>query len=103
MKKLNMLLAASVVLVLVGCGGKSNDYTPAADASGETMFSMACTQCHTPISQDVVMVISESMASKEAIIAKFQSGSMRMPAFENINGEAADRLAEYVLSHSQTQ
>ncbi len=102
MKKVTTLLAVSALLVLVGCG-KSNEYTPPADASGEAIFSAACTQCHTPVSQDVAMVLSEGVANKEAIIAKVQSGSMRMPSFTNIQGEAADRLADYVLSHSGSQ
>ena len=46
------------------------------------------------------MLLSEKMANKEAIINKVQTGSMRMPAFKNIQGEAADRLAEYILTHS---
>ncbi|PXX09039.1 hypothetical protein C8R27_1401 [Nitrosomonas ureae] len=43
------------------------------------------------------------MANKEAIVKKFQSGSMRMPAFKNIQGEAADRLAEYILTNSEVK
>lgn len=102
MKKVNSLLVIAVVFVLVGCG-KTNDYSPAADASGEDIFGAVCTQCHTPISREVVMVLGESVANKDSIINKVQSGSMRMPAFANIQGEAADRLAEYVLANSQTQ
>jgi len=102
MKKVNSLLVIAVMLVLVGCG-KTNDYSPAADASGEEIFGAVCTQCHTPISREVVMVLGESVANKDAIVNKVQSGSMRMPAFPNIQGEAADRLAEYVLANSQTQ
>ncbi len=101
MKKMNVALTASALFILVGCGA-SNDYTPPADATGENIFSTACTECHKPLSANVAMLLSESMANKEAITKKFQSGSMRMPAFPNINGEAADRLAEYVLSHSDT-
>ncbi|PXW86906.1 cytochrome c551 [Nitrosomonas sp. Nm84] len=100
MKKLNCALTMSALLILVGCG-TSKDYTPPAGASGETIFSSACTECHKPISANVAMVLSEKVANKEAIIKKFQSGSMRMPAFKNIQGEAADRLAEYVLTNSQ--
>lgn len=102
MKKVFFLFVIFVSLVLVGCG-KTNDYTPAADASGEAIFGAVCTQCHTPISREVVMVLSEGGATKEGIINKVQSGSMRMPAFVNIQGEAADRLAEYVLANSQTK
>lgn len=49
------------------------------------------------------MILSEKAANKDAIIKKFQSGSMRMPAFKNIQGEAADRLAEYVLTNSEVK
>ena len=103
MKKLetNFMLAMLVAIpILVGCGA-GRDYTPPAGASGEQIFSSACTECHKPLSANVAMVLSEKVANKEALIQKFQSGSMRMPAFKNIQGEAADRLAEYILANSQ--
>ena len=102
MKKLNLVLTISALFILVGCGA-SKDYTPPADASGENIFSSACTECHKPLSANVAMILSEKVTSKEAIIKKFQSGSMKMPAFKNIQGEAADRLAEYVLTNSQVK
>lgn len=102
MKKLNFVLTILALFILVGCGA-SKDYTPPADASGENIFSSACTECHKPLSANVAMILSEKVASKEAIIKKFQSGSMKMPAFKNIQGEAADRLAEYVLTNSQVK
>ena len=102
MKKLYVALTISALFILAGCG-TSRDYSPPVDASGEKIFSTACTECHKPLSANVAMVLSEKVANKEAIIKKFQSGSMRMPAFKNIQGEAADRLAEYVLTNSQVK
>lgn len=102
MKKISFLLTISTLIVLAGCG-KGSDYTPAADDSGERIFSTVCTECHKPLSGDVAILLSEKMANKDAIISKVQSGSMKMPAFKNIQGEAADRLAEYVLAHSDTK
>ena len=102
MKKLNFTLTITALFILAGCGA-SRDYTPPADASGEEIFSTACTECHKPLSANVAMILSEKVANKEALIKKFQSGSMRMPAFKNIQGEAADRLAEYVLTNSQVK
>ena len=102
MKKLNFVLVISALFILVGCGA-SKDYTPPAGASGENIFSTACTECHKPLSANVAMILSEKVANKEEIIKKFQSGSMRMPAFKNIQGEAADRLADYVLTNSQVK
>lgn len=101
MKRMNFLIVVSALVVLVGCG-KGNDYTPAADASGEKIFTTVCTECHKPLSGNVAMLLSESMANKDAIIGKVNSGSMRMPSFPNIQGEAADRLAEYILANSDT-
>lgn len=102
MKTFKFALTLPALLILVGCGA-SRDYTPPADATGENIFSSACTECHKPLSANVAMNLSEKIANKEALIKKFQSGSMRMPAFKNIQGEAADRLADYVLKNSQVK
>ena len=102
MKKLSFALTLIAVVVLAGCGG-SNDYTPPADATGERIFTTACTECHKPLRGDVAMILSQNVANKEALKNKFQNGSMRMPAFPNIQGEAADRLADYLLANSEVQ
>ncbi|HNC42172.1 MAG TPA: cytochrome c [Nitrosomonas sp.] len=102
MRKLNIALTLSALFVLTACGG-SRDYSPPADASGEQIFSTACTECHKPLSANVAMILSEKVANKDAIIKKFQGGSMRMPAFKNIQGESADRLAEYILANSEVK
>ena len=60
-----------------------------------------CTKCHKPESSNVVMALSSSMANEDAIIQKIQKGSMGMPAFPNIKGEPAQRVAEFVLTHSK--
>jgi cytochrome c551 len=102
MRKLNIALTLSTLFIVTGCGG-SKDYSPPADASGEQIFSTACTECHKPLSANVAMILSEKVANKDAIIKKFQGGSMRMPAFKNIQGESADRLAEYILANSEVK
>lgn len=61
---------------------------------------MNCTGCHKPLA-DGIMALSENVANKDAIIQKVQNGSMRMTAFPNIQGEPADRLADYVLKNSR--
>ena len=102
MKKTNIALTISAFFLLTGCGA-SKDYSPPADASGEQIFSTACTECHKPLSANVAMILSDKVANKDAIIKKFQGGSMRMPSFKNIQGESADRLAEYILANSETK
>lgn len=101
MKKMALLLIVSAWAGLVGCS-KTDTYTPAENASGEDIFYANCTKCHKP-EVGSVMTISSSMANKDAIIQKIHKGSMSMPAFPNIKGEPAQRLAEFILSNSKTK
>ncbi|PXX14720.1 hypothetical protein C8R27_1132 [Nitrosomonas ureae] len=55
MKKTHFLVAVSALFILAGCGGSSNDYSPPADASGERIFSTACSECHKPLSANKAM------------------------------------------------
>ena len=103
MKKITILLTAvGLAGSLIGCS-KTDNYTPAATASGEEIFSQNCTKCHKPNTDGSVIVLSPAAANKEAIIKKVQMGSMSMTAFPNITGEPADRLAEYVLANSRAK
>ncbi|MBK6618489.1 MAG: cytochrome c [Nitrosomonas sp.] len=101
-KKLKIFLTTIAVIALSGLAGcsKTDGYTPSATASGEEIFNMNCTGCHKPLS-DGIIALSENMVTKDAIINKVQNGSMRMTAFPNIQGEPADRLADYVLKNSR--
>lgn len=99
MTKINVLFAAAALATLAGCS-KTDTYTPAENASGEDIFYTNCTKCHKPEAGSV-MSLSSSMANKDAIIQKVQKGSMGMPAFPNIKGEPAQRLAEFVLANSK--
>lgn len=102
MKITTLLLAAIAVIGLVGCS-KTDNYTPAATASGEDIFNLNCTKCHKPNTDGSVMVLNAAVANKDAIIKKVQTGSKSMAAFPNITGEPANRLAEYVLANSKTK
>lgn len=102
MKKMTLLLAISAFVSLVGCS-KTDSYTPPESASGEDIFYANCTKCHKPEAAGNVMTLNSAMANKDAIIQKIHKGSMSMPAFPNIKGEPAQRLAEFVLSNSKTK
>lgn len=97
MKKANTLLAI-MVLGLTGCAGSDN-YTPPETASGEDIFNLNCTKCHKPETGAVMRLTAG--ATKESIIAKIHKGGMTMPAFPNIKGEPAERLADYILANSK--
>jgi hypothetical protein len=102
MKKMTLILTISALVSLAGCS-KTDNYTPAENASGEDIFYASCTKCHKPESGNTVMTIDAKMANKDAIIQKVQKGSMGMTAFPNIKGEPAQRLAEFVLANSKTK
>ena len=102
MKKITLLLAVSALASLVGCS-KTDSYSPPESASGEDIFYANCTKCHKPEAAGNVMTLTAAVANKDAIIQKIHKGSMSMPAFPNIKGEPAQRLAEFILSNSKTK
>ncbi|MGH8761600.1 MAG: c-type cytochrome [Nitrosospira sp.] len=102
MKRITLLLAVSALASLVGCS-KTDSYTPPENASGEDIFYANCTKCHKPEAAGIVMTLSSATANKDAIIQKMHKGSMSMPAFPNIKGEQAQRLAEFILANSKTK
>lgn len=99
MKKTALLFTVAALASLAGCS-KSDNYTPPENATGEDIFYANCTKCHKPGNSGVMTLTAAT--SKEAIIEKVQNGSARMPAFPNIKGEPAQRLAEFILANSTT-
>lgn len=99
MKIVILMIAVYALIAVTGCS-KTDNYTPPDTISGEEMFSLNCTKCHKP-EVGAVMRLSADKISKEAIIKKINSGGMTMPAFPNIKGEPAERLAEYILENSK--
>ncbi|MXS85095.1 cytochrome c [Nitrosomonas sp. HPC101] len=96
---LPVVLPCLLLFALSGCI-RSNDYMPSSEATGEKIFKEACVQCHTPVSGNV-MVLKSEMANADAIMERVKNGKgIRMPAFPNLTGDSAQRLAEYVLENS---
>ena len=93
------LLLSGIALMLGGCSG-SNDFMPTPEMSGEEIFNAACKECHSPKS-GYVMLLSQDMNSTALITNQVLSGSMTMPSFPNLQGEPAQKLAEYVLANSK--
>ena len=102
MNKVMLSLAIAILAGLMGCS-KTDPYTPPENATGEDIFYANCTKCHKPEAPGTVMTLSTAMANKEAITQKILKGSMSMPAFPNIKGEPAQRLAEFILANSKTK
>ena len=99
MKIVSLMLATYIFIALAGCS-KTDNYTPTDTISGEEIFNLNCTKCHKP-EIGAVMRLSADRTSKEAIIKKIQSGGTTMPAFPNIKGKPAERLAKYILENSK--
>jgi len=98
-KIVSLTLVTYVFITLAGCS-KTDNYTPSDTISGEEIFNLNCTKCHKP-EVGAVMRLSADKTSKQAIVKKIQSGGMTMPAFPNIKGEPAERLAKYILENSK--
>jgi cytochrome c551 len=99
MKKLFLLSAAMITLLLAGC---SRDYTPAAGASGEDIFKAACMECHEAIEgrDNIFYELSSDKKNAEFITNKISSGSLMMPKFPNITGDSLKAISQYALEHS---
>ena len=100
MKKI-LICMLSALATLTGCT-KSNDYMPAPEATGKEIFQVACTHCHKA-QAGIIMTLDSEMADVDAIANKVLTGSIAMPAFPNIQGEPAQKLAEYVLANSESE
>jgi len=89
-KKLFLL---PIALLFSACSTQS-DYTPPAGADGKQMFIGACQTCHSS-----KFDLDKEMMSAEAIAKQIGTGSMAMPSFPNIKGDALVTLSTYVLEH----
>ncbi len=84
-------------VLLSGCS-RTDEYSPAADADGKATFNAACIGCHEAKSEDVHFEIGGDKATLAAVKEVITQGGFPMPAFPNIQGEALDQLAQYVIS-----
>ena len=94
--KTNFCLTLTVCALLSGCSG-SNSYTPAADVPGGKIYADACANCHGAAQK---FEIATDTATIEAVSNKVKEGSIGMPSFPNISGEALKSVSEYVINNS---
>lgn len=98
-----IILGLPAVLLLVSACSKTNDFTPVSGATGEDIFKTACVECHTPKQGGHYFELDSDMANTVAIAKKVNEGSMAMPLFPQIQGEALQSLSEYVLANSKSE
>ncbi len=90
-----------MVIAVSGCS-RSNDFTATPEMSGEEIFKLACMECHSP-KLGYVMMLDEDMNDVDLIANQVLTGSMSMPAFPNLQGEPARKLAEYIIANSKVR
>ena len=95
------LTITMMALAMAGCS-KTNDYTPAAGASGQDIFKAACLQCHK-IENGKIFELSGDKANAAAIAKKVTEGGMIMPSFPNIKAEGLTGLSQYVIENSKVK
>jgi len=99
MKPLHLLMTVALI-GLAGCS-RTNDYTPPAGATSEDIFKAACVSCHESKGDYTFELKAET--DKNAIAMKVTKGSLFMPSFPNIQGQALDDLAAYVQTQNKPQ
>lgn len=95
------LLASIAIIGLMGCA-RTNDFTPPPGATGEETFKSACAGCHES-KGEYTFELDEQMSDKSAIAMKIAKGSMAMPSFPNIQGQALIDLTTYVQLQNKIQ
>jgi cytochrome c551 len=97
--RLATLIIALAVMLLSGCT-KTSEFSPKPEMSGKDIFNVTCIECHKPKGEHL-MVLSAEMKDADRIANQVLTGQMGMPAYPNIQGESAKKLAEYVLENSK--
>lgn len=97
-----LLIGMPFVFLLAACS-KTSDFTPESSATGEDIFKSACVECHMPKEGGHYFELGADMNNVAAVSNKVKKGSIAMPAFAKIEGEALERLAEYVLTLNKAE
>ena len=96
------LLFASSLMIAAGCSHQ-NDYSPAAEATGEQIFAEVCKNCHQPGSDGIIYTLKPENANPAYIRQQIKQGSLMMPKFPNMSDDAINKVSQYVLAHSRSE
>lgn len=100
MKK-TCLTVSVLALAVVGCS-KTNNYAPAAGASGADIFKAACLECHK-IENGRIFELAADKANAATIAKKISEGGVMMSAFPNLKGEELKAVSQYVVENSKVK
>ncbi|NOY72979.1 MAG: cytochrome c [Gammaproteobacteria bacterium] len=95
------LLIILTTIIISGCT-KTNEFTPKEGADSESIFKLACAECHNPVGGQI-FILSKDRATIPAISKQINEGSMTMPSFPNIKSETLSNLAQYVIDNSKVE
>ena len=94
-KKMGFIIASTAFLA--ACSG-TNDYTPAAGATGQSMYTASCASCHNGEFHHWQLTPEEQNA--DYIKKVISDGTMGMPSFPNIKEAELETLAKFVLENN---
>ena len=103
--KLRLTLAVALTAFVAGCGGSSDEATPAAGGGGEKLFSDNCASCHTlkaaGASGKVGPDLDQVKPGPELVTTQVNNGGGAMPAFKGKLSDAQIKeLATYVSENA---
>jgi len=98
-----ILIGLPLMLLLLTACLRTDEYSPAANATGEDVFNNACIGCHQPKEGGHYFELDSGMANVAAISARVSKGGFIMPAFPNIKDELMHSLSEYVLTLNKAE
>ncbi len=96
-----IVLTILAAIMVSGCT-KTNEFTPELNADSETIFKLACAECHNPVGGQI-FILDGDMATVSAISNQISTGNMAMPSFPNIKGDVLTKLAQYVIDNSKVE
>lgn len=95
------LTVSLLALAVAGCS-KTNNYAPAAGASGADIFKAACLECHK-VENGRIFELSADKANAATIARKITEGGVMMPSFPNLKGEELKAVSQHVVENSKVK
>ena len=103
--KLRLSVAIVLTAFVAGCGGGSDEPTPAAGGGGEKLFSDNCASCHTLAAAKASGKVGPDLDSlrpgPDLVTTQVNNGGGAMPAFKGKLTDAEIKaIADYVAANA---
>ena len=98
MQRYALLLSLAAVM-LISCT-KASQFKPSADATPESVFQNACSNCHNAYQHGQPLNLYEGQRTADDIANKIYSGGLMMPSFPNLSEKHRLELTQWILEHN---